>query len=50
MRLLHHYNVVICHILEDEESTAVIWREVVPETAFSHVWSPRVPGLDSFHR
>ncbi|KAG7045329.1 fungal zn binuclear cluster domain-containing protein [Colletotrichum scovillei] len=36
MRLLHHYNVVICHILEDEESTAVIWREVVPETAFSH--------------
>ncbi|KXH45242.1 fungal Zn binuclear cluster domain-containing protein [Colletotrichum salicis] len=36
MRLLHHYNVVICPILEDEESTAVIWREVVPKTAFSH--------------
>lgn len=37
LRLLHHYSTVVYPALGRDETTATLWKTVVPEIAFSHV-------------
>ncbi|KAJ4219571.1 hypothetical protein NW759_007959 [Fusarium solani] len=50
LRLLHHYDTVVCTILMQEPATEDVWRKVVPEIAFSHDFLMHgLLGLSAMH-